>query len=383
MANKKQTAKEQKNKNTAAKKETKEVKTVVSKKESTKVNKKEEPVKTRKEKNSDELIFKFFEFFDKYRLAIYGLITGVLATVIVVIFIWPDRIAKLEDGTEPVAEIDGFVVTADDLYEDMKSRYSISAMLDKIDNQILAEKYPDTDEMNEEIKAQAENYYSVYEQYYQYTKEEFLAANEFASENEFLDYLKLSYRRNKYTEDYAKSLVTEKEVNDYYEKEVYGDINTKHMLVKVDSSATDEEKTAAENTAKEIIAKLNEGKSFDEVKEEYKDQVTYEELGYKAYNANLESAYKDEMKALANNSYSQTPIKTSYGYHVVYRIDQKEKPALEDVKEEIIDELGSQKISEDQNLSGKCLDKMRVEAGLKFTDTVLEKKYNTYMNQYK
>ena len=237
--------------------------------------------------------------------------------------------------------------------------------------------------MNEEVKESAESYYSIYEQYYGTTKEEFLSSNGFGSEAAFLEYLKLQYRRNKYSEDYVKSLVTENEVNDFYEKEVYGDINTKHMLVRVDSSATEEEKTEAENLAKEIISKLDEGKTFDELKEEYKDKITYEELGYKSYNASLESAYMKEMESLSNESYSKTPVKTSYGYHVVYRIDQKEKPSLEDVKEEIIDSLAATKSSEDKNLNYIALDKMRTEAGIKFHDTVLEKKYNTYIEQYK
>lgn len=339
--------------------------------------------KTKKNKNSDEAIFKFFEFFDKYRLAIYGLVAGVLITLFIVILVWPDRIAKLEDGTEPVAEIEGFVLTADELYEDMKDVYSISLLLDKIDNKILEEKYPETDEMNEDVKEEAENYYSVYEQYYGTSKEDFLANNGFGSEAAFLEYLKLQYRRNQYSEDYVKSLVTDKEVENYYNDEVYGDINTKHILVKVDSSATDEEKTEAENLAKEIISKLDEGKTFDEVKEEYKDSITYEELGYKSYNASLESAYMEEMEKLANDSYSKTPVKTSYGYHVVYRIDQKEKPALDDVKDEIIESLADQKSADDTNLYYIALDKMRTDTGFKFHDTVLEGKYNTYMSQYK
>ena len=41
------------------------------------------------------------------------------------------------------------------------------------------------------------------------------------------------------------------------------------------------------------------------------------------------------------------------------------------------------KKSEDKNISYVALDKMREESGLKFSDTVLEKKYNTYMSQYK
>ena len=248
---------------------------------------------------------------------------------------------------------------------------------------LLEEKYPETDEMNDELKQQAESYYSAYEQYYKMDKETFLSNNGFGSEKAFLEYLRLQYRRNKYAEDYIKTLISDKEVEKYYEDKVYGDINTKHILVKVDSSASDEDKKKAEDLAKEIISKLNNGKSFDDVKEEYKDQITYEELGYKSYNANLESAYMEAMQKLENNSYSKEPVKTSYGYHVIYRIDQKEKPVLEDVKEEIIDSLVSEKKSEDKNISYVALDKMREESGLKFSDTVLEKKYNTYMSQYK
>ena len=380
MAKKKQETKNnKKEKKEVVVKEEKVVKEV-PKKESKKESKKD----TKKvNKVNDDKVFKMLEFFDKYRLAIYGAVGGILVTVLVVVIIWPDRIATLKDGTQPVAEIDGYTVTANDLYEDMKDVYSISSLLDKIDNKILEEKYPETDEMNDELKQQAESYYSAYKQYYKMDKETFLLNNGFGSEKAFLEYLRLQYRRNKYAEDYIKTLISDKEVEKYYEDKVYGDINTKHILVKVDSSASDEDKKKAEDLAKEIISKLNDGKSFDEVKEEYKDQITYEELGYKSYNANLESAYMEAMQKLENNSYSKEPVKTSYGYHVIYRIDQKEKPALEDVKEEIIDSLVSEKKSEDKNISYIALDKMREESGLKFSDTVLEKKYNTYMSQYK
>lgn len=380
MAKKKQETKNnKKEKKEVVVKEEKVVKEV-PKKESKKESKKD----TKKvNKVNDDKVFKMLEFFDKYRLAIYGAVGGILITVLVVVIIWPDRIATLKDGTQPVAEIDGYTVTANDLYKDMKDVYSISSLLDKIDNKILEEKYPETDEMNDELKQQAESYYSAYKQYYKMDKETFLSNNGFGSEKAFLEYLRLQYRRNKYAEDYIKTLISDKEVEKYYEDKVYGDINTKHILVKVDSSASDEDKKKAEDLAKEIISKLNDGKSFDDVKEEYKDQITYEELGYKSYNANLESAYMEAMQKLENNSYSKEPVKTSYGYHVIYRIDQKEKPALEDVKEEIIDSLVSEKKSEDKNISYVALDKMREESGLKFSDTVLEKKYNTYMSQYK
>ena len=374
MANKKEVSKKGTKKNAISKAETKKEKKVV------KEIKKEEKKNTNK-KEYDKL-FKFYDFIDKYRLAIYGVIGGVLATVLVVILIWPDRIAKLENGLEPVASIDGLTVTAEDLYEDMKEIYSVNNLLDIIDNKILEEKYPETDEMNTELNDQAEKYYNMYNQYYGYSKEEFLTKNGFGSERAFIEYLRLQYRRTQYTDDYIKEQITDKEIEKYYEDKVYGDINTKHILVKVSSSATDEEKKEAENLAKEIITKLNEGKSFDEVKDEYKDKITYEELGYKAYNASLESAYMEAMQKLENNSYTKEPVQTSYGYHVIYRIDQKEKPALEDVKEEIITSLVSEHKSKDTSVQYKALEKMREDAKLKFTDTVLEKKYETYKSQY-
>lgn len=374
MANEKEVSKKGTKKNVISKAEQKKEEKVV------KEVKKEEKKNTNK-KEYDKL-FKFYDFIDKYRLAIYGVIGGVLATVLVVILIWPDRIAKLENGLEPVASIDGLTVTAEDLYEDMKKIYSVNNLLDIIDNKILEEKYPETDEMNTELNDQAEKYYNMYNQYYGYSKEEFLTKNGFGSERAFIEYLRLQYRRTQYTDDYIKEQITDKEIEKYYEDKVYGDINTKHILVKVSSSATDEEKKEAENLAKEIITKLNEGKSFDEVKDEYKDKITYEELGYKAYNASLESAYMEAMQKLENNSYTKEPVQTSYGYHVIYRIDQKEKPSLEDVKEEIITSLVSEHKSEDTSVQYKALEKMREDAKLKFTDTVLEKKYETYKSQY-
>ena len=374
MANKKEVSKKGTKKNVISKAEQKKEEKVV------KEVKKEEKKNTNK-KEYDKL-FKFYDFIDKYRLAIYGVIGGVLATVLVVILIWPDRIAKLENDLEPVASIDGLTVTAEDLYEDMKEIYSVNNLLDIIDNKILEEKYPETDEMNTELNDQAENYYNMYNQYYGYSKEEFLTKSGFGSERAFIEYLRLQYRRTQYTDDYIKEQITDKEIEKYYEDKVYGDINTKHILVKVSSSATDEEKKEAENLAKEIITKLNEGKSFDEVKDEYKDKITYEELGYKAYNASLESAYMEAMQKLENNSYTKEPVQTSYGYHVIYRIDQKEKPALKDVKEEIITSLVSEHKSKDTSVQYKALDKMREDAKLKFTDTVLEKKYETYKSQY-
>ena len=326
-----------------------------------------------------------FDKIDEYRLAIVLFIVGFLiATLIFRCIFWPDRIATLKDGTQPVATLDGKTITADDLYEDMKKYYSVNVLLNTIDNVILEKKYPSDEEMETSIKNTAEYYYSVYENNYGYSKETFLSQYGFASEADFLDNLRLDYRKNKYYEDYALSLVTDKEIEKYYEDEVFGDVDSKHILVSIakdgEDGLTDEE---AKKLANEIIKKLNNGTSWDDVITEYKDQIISEELGYNAFNASLESAYLKECKDLKVGTYSKTPVLTSYGYHIVYKIDQKDKPKLEDVKTAVMDAIADDKKNADSNLYYKSLIYMREEAKLEFNDTKLGEEYEKYISQYK
>lgn len=341
--------------------------------------KKETEIKNSKKREMTKFE-KAIDFLDRNRKIIYGFVGGVLVTAIIATIIWPDRIATLKDGTQPVAEIDGKKITADTLYEDMKSYYNVSLLLNRVDDMILSKMYEETEEMNEEVEETANNYYTQAEQYYQMTQAEFLSQYGFNSHDDFIENLKLNYRRNKYYDEYVESLITEKEINSYYETNVYGDIDSKHILVTIDDDRTDED---AKKLANEIIAKLNEGKSFDEVKEEYKDNITYEELGYQAFNANIQESYMTALRNLENGKYTTEPVKTTYGYHVIYRIDQKEKSSLEDVKDIIIESISEDKKSEDENLYAKALINLRKEKEFTFYDTVLESKYNDYLDTIK
>ena len=351
-----------------------------------KENKKKENIKENKkiEKKEKKKILDSFlaANYEDFRKIAYPFVAGVLITVLVVLLIWPKRIAKLENGEEPIFKVNKVTYTADDLYKDMKSLYGSSQLINSIDRIILNKMYPETDEMNTEVNNNAEYYFKMYEQYYGQSEREFLANNGFNSKDEFLESLKLDYRRNLYYDEYAKSLVTDKEIEKYYDKEVIGDIDTKHILVAIDEENGLKDSEAKE-LANEIIEKLNSGKKWEEVIEEYKDQITTEELGYQAFNASLESAYVKEMRNLKVGTYSTTPVLTSYGYHIVYKIDEKEKAALEDIKDEIIEALAKEKKNDDQKLYQKALISLRNEKGLSFTDTDLGSKYETYANNYK
>ncbi len=345
--------------------------------------------KSKKNKtSSNSKISDFLLVLDKYHTAIYSFIGGVLITTLIVFIIWPDRIATLKDGTQPVVKVGDVTYTADDLYENMKDYYSVSLLLDQIDTDLLSELYPEDDEMLEEVNSNAEYYLNMYQQYYGYTEEEFLEKNGFSSYNSFLEYLKLDYRRDKYLDKYIEDNLTDDEIQKYYDENVVGDINTQHILVEVasDSDSEDDSKLSDEDAkalAEEIITKLNDGTSWEQIQEDYKDQVTYEDLSYQSWDASLEESFLTALKNMEDNSYSTEPVQTSYGYHVIYRLDQKEKPSFEDSKEKIIDNLLTDKKSEDSDLLYKALISLRSDNNIEFSDTVMKSKYESYCKQYK
>ena len=364
----------------------KEVKT--TKKEIHEEVKKEEvkATKVKKENNFSKKATEALNKIDDHRTGIILFVVGFLvATLLFRCILWPDRIATLKDGTQPIATLDGKNITADDLYTSMKNYYSVKVFLNNVDKLILNKKYPDTDEMKKEIQSTADYYYQVYEKNYGYTKDKFLSEYGFASEADFLESLSLDYRRNKYYEEYAKSLVTDKEIEKYYENDVFGDVDSKHILVSIkkDSDTDGLTDSEAKALAEEIIGKLNNGTSWDDIITEYGDKITHEELGYQAFNASLESAYLKECKDLAVGSYSKTPVLTSYGYHIVYKIAQKDKPELNNIKDDVIEVLAKEKKNNDTNLYYKALINLREKAKLEFTDTKLKDEYNDYINSYK
>ena len=354
-------------------------------KEEQKNIKKIEKMAKEKKRKQTSTIYKVLEVLEKYRFQIYAFIAGVLITIFVVMLIWPDRIATLKDGTQPVVKVGGKTYTANNLYENMKDYYSVSLLLDQIDNDLLTKLYPEDEEMTKKIQENAEYYLNMYKQYYNYTQEQFLEKNGFSSYEAFLDYLRLDYRRGKYLDDYIEKNITDNEIQKYYDENIFGDINTQHVLVEVKSNDDDKNKLSDEDAkklAEEIITKINDGTSWDTIKKDYKDKVTFEDLGYQSWDASLEESFMTALKSMEDNSFSKEPVKTSYGYHVIYRLDQKEKPTLKKVKDKIIEKITAEKKSKDTDLQYKALISLRNEKKIKFSDTVMKSKYDTYCKKY-
>lgn len=384
---KKITEKKNKDDKKKVKKETNKKEEKNTKQENIKKIEKMAKEKKKKTKTSSSKLQKFLLTLDKNRNIIYSFVAGALLVTLVAFIIWPDRIATLKNGQQPVVKVGKNTYTADELYENMKDYYSVSLLLDDIDNDLLTKLYPENESMLEEVNSNAEYYYNMYEQYYNYTQEEFLKNNGFSSHEAFLDYLKLDYRRNTYLDDYVEDSLTDEEIQKYYDENVYGDINTQHILVEVKSDDTEDESKLSDEDAKklaeEIITKLNDGTSWETIQTDYKDKITFEDLGYQAWDASLEESFMTALEEMEENSFSKEPVKTSYGYHVIYKKDQKKTPTLKKSKEKIVENLIADKKADDSNLLYKALISLREEKNIKFSDTVMEEKYKTYCEQYK
>jgi len=297
-------------------------------------------------------------------------------------------IAKLEDGKELVAETTDIKITADDLYKEIKDRYARDILIEMIDKAILNKIYKDDDAMKNYIDSQITSIKS------QVGEDQFLAAIKYYygvnSESEMREVIKISYKKTKAVDDYIKGLVKEDEINNYYEKNIVGDMKVKHILIKPDTTTdmSSEEITAKENEAlekaKELITRIANGEDFGELAKEYSadtaSAVNGGDIDFFNVGEMVEPFY-EASKALKKGEYTKTPVKTTYGYHIILLVDQKEKATLEIVKDRIIEELSNDIKENNATVSTEAIIELRKAKKLVIHDSELKKQYDEYMKE--
>lgn len=304
------------------------------------------------------------------RVVIFGV--GLFLGLLIMMFFFPDRIAVLKSGEQVAIEVGKYNITADDLYNRLKELNSVSVVMEKVDRLILEDMYTLSDEDRKSIESTAQSYISSAQQAYQITEEEFLKNNNFNSKEEFLKYMELDYLRSTY---FKENVSTKEDVEKFYNERVYGTINTEHILVKTEDMSDGD----AKSKATEILEKLKSGVSWDDLKNQYSGVIVTESVPVE-FDSNLESAYKNEAESLSNNSYSSSLVKTSYGYHIIYRKETDGKGSLESVKSRIQSVLASEAQNNDSSIYGKVLVEMRKNAKMDIKDTEIKKVYEDYIN---
>ena len=298
--------------------------------------------------------------------------------------------AKLKNGKEVAVKVGGDKITADDLYNDLKTKYAMNVLIDKIDHMLLDSKYKTDDTEKNYVDSQVKSIKANYK-----TDEEFLSALQsyygFTSEAEFRDMLSLSYKRRLAVTDYVKeNVVTDTEINNYYDTKVIGDVKAKHILIRSNAkdSDSDDEKSKKEEEAKkkaeEIIEKLNNGEDFSKLAKKYSDDEGTAsdggELGYFNTDDNYEEEFVLAAAALENGKYTKEPVKTEYGYEIILKEAEKSKPKLKSVKDTIKETLATEKLQNNNALFYTSLEGYRKKNKVVFKDSSLEKAYRDYLD---
>ena len=297
--------------------------------------------------------------------------------------------AELKDGSQVAVKLDGIKITADEYYEEIKG-INIATLVDMIDHQLFDKKYGKTKEEDEQVKEQLKSLKEQYgedEDTYTAVLRQYFGVQ---TEKELEEMLRLEFRRNAAINDFIEKNIKDKEIEKYYEKEVYGEVKASHILITPsvsEDASTDEKKTAEEEAlkeAKKIIKELKNGKKFADLAKKYsKDEASASnggDLGYFDLNEMVDE-FSEAVKELKVDEYTKEPVKSSFGYHIILKTGEKEKPKLKDVKDKILETLREEKLNEDPTLYYQTLVDIRKDKKIEFKDDKIKKQYNELMDQ--
>ena len=289
--------------------------------------------------------------------------------------------AKLKDGSEVAFQTKSQKFSSEKLYKKIKKKYGVGVMIDMIDSEIFDKMYKDDADIEKQATTQLETLRTQYADSWDDT----LKNAGYDSEDELKETFILSYQRNKAIEDYLKKNISEADIKNYYNENTVGDISAKHILIKVDTSTddglTDDE---AKKKAEDLIKQLKDGADFDTLAKENSDDTGSKEnggdLGY--FNkGDMVKEFEDAAYGLKVDEYTKEPVKTSYGYHIILKTGEKEKPKYKEVKDTIVKTMVNEKLEQDKTLNVTILRDIREDKGLKIKDSTLKKAYKKYIKE--
>lgn len=298
------------------------------------------------------------------------------------------KIPKLKDGSELVIELDGLKMTTEEFYQKLKDNYGTYTLINSIDELLLNKVYETDSALKTKIEAQITTMKNQFGSDFEQAINYYYGVS---NEKQLYDYIEMAFKREYAIEDYAETLISDKDIEKYYNEKAIGDIKASHILIKseaTDDMTSDEKKKAEEdalNKAKEVIKKLDNGEKFEDLAKEYSKDSSASDGGNLGYfnRGEMVSEFEEAAVKLEVGKYTTTPVKTQFGYHIILKTDQKDKPELNEIKEEIRKTLVDELIANTENISAFALEWLREKNDLKIYDAELKIKYDHYMNQQK
>lgn len=280
-------------------------------------------------------------------------------------------------------------ISVEELYDILKEEYGINKLVDLVDEKILDTLYEIDDIGNKYLDNEVETYESYYG-----SEEDLLRMLKnygYQTIEDFRESLVLGYKRDLAVKDYVRKNLTEKEIQKYYDNEIFGDITASHILISLEDedSMSEDEKREADKAAQEkideILKKLEEGADFFELAKEYsEDEATKENGGrLEAFNkGEMVEEFEKAVMKLEVGKYTTKAVLTEYGYHIIYKESQKDKPKLEEVLETIKDNLVDEKMEENDKLQYEALIELRKDYGIVINDEDLNEYYENAKNNW-
>lgn len=256
-------------------------------------------------------------------------------------------------------------VTREDLYNSMKKTAGQSALytllVEKVAAANLKDKAAVDKQVNEFITAREASAGGAQ------AFEQLIKNNGYSSMEEFKSVL---YNNRMIAQVIKENItITDEEISKEYE--TYSPkIKASHILV------------ADEATAKDIIAKLNNGGDWNALAKEFSTDASNKEIGGSLGEfvpSKMVAEFAVAAKAMKNGEISKEPVKTTFGYHIIKMENNPEKKSLEEEKEAIKNILLEQKTA-DQNTQKDILSKMLQNADVKVNDTQLKEALSSILN---
>ena len=297
---------------------------------------------------------------------------------------------KLKDGKEVIASIDGKEFSVDDLYNDLKKNYGENALLTMIDTYIAEKEIETTKEIEDYVNEVVEYWVSYSESTGADSLEDFLSGYMqiygISTEEEFYDFVMSDYKLSLAVEQQIRDMITEDEIKDYYDESYTEKITVRHILIEAAENDTNGEK--AKKQAEDLIKELNKvdkdelEDKFSELAEEYSDDSSYSDGGLieDFMASGVVEEFWDASKDLKIGEYTTEPVKTDYGYHIIYKVSEKEKETLEDATEEIKETLTANNMQSGIYVN-QAKAELRKKYNLKIYDKDIETSYNKSLEE--
>lgn len=321
----------------------------------------------------------------------------ILLVAVLIFVLCTKRVPVTSKGEEIVATLNGKTITANELYLSLKDAGGKDQLLTLID-EYIAEKEVTFTEEDEKYVQEVVDYYIEYAEYYETDLATFLAnyvgINGITTEDEFKEFVKKDYSKTLAVQKYIGETAEEKDLKEYYEKNYSDTLTVKHILIEVDSEAEDAEKADEEayNKAVKLIQKLNntDSKKLDEKFEELAEKNS-DDTGTYSNGGLVENFKKSEVDEnfynasykLKDGEYTEKPIKSTYGYHIILKVSSTPVEAYKDIKADVQKSYAEAQLSADSTLFAVKWDELRSQYKLSIKDDFIKKTYEKALKEAK